>query len=115
MFDTVGGEVLNQSFTAAKANGQVVSINTRSTHDLSQLHAKGLSLHVVFMALPLLTGQGRDEETAKLAYMCQLIDAQQLKPLLAKESFGFHQIAQAHTYLESGQAVGKVLLTHQGI
>lgn len=115
VFDTVGGEVLNQSFLAAKNNGQVVSINTRSAHDLSQLHSKALSLHVVFKALPLLTGEGRDAETKKLAYMCQLIENNQLNPLIASQQFGFHQIAAAHTYLESGQARGKVLLTHQGI
>ena len=51
IFDTVGGKNLDNSFEAAAINGTVVTIAARSTHDLSPLHAKGLSLHVTFMAL----------------------------------------------------------------
>ncbi len=43
IFDTVGGKNLDNSFEAAAVNGTVVTIAARSTHDLSPLHAKGLS------------------------------------------------------------------------
>ena len=56
VFDTVGKDNLDRSFEAAALNGTVVSISTNSTHDLSPLHSKGLSLHVVFMLIPLLYG-----------------------------------------------------------
>ena len=48
VFDTVGGICLDQSFEAAKEYGTVVSIAARANHDLSQVHVKSLSLHVVF-------------------------------------------------------------------
>jgi len=115
VFDTVGGTALNNSFTAASIKGQVVSINTRSTHDLSIMHAKSLTLHVVFRALPLLTGLGIEGERARLAALVQLVEKEQLKPLIAEKSFGIHQVAEAHAYQDSGQAKGKILLTHQGI
>jgi len=115
VFDTVGGKSLDDSFAAASIKGQVVSINTRSTHDLSLMHGKSLTLHVVFRALPLLTGLGIESERARLAALVQLVEKGQLKPLIAAESFGIHQVAAAHEYLESGKAKGKILLTHQGI
>lgn len=115
VFDTVGGKTLDDSFVAASIKGRVVSINTRSTHDLSILHSKSLTLHVVFRALPLLMGIGIETERSKLAVLIQLIETGQLKPLLAEKSFGIHQVAAAHEYQDSGQAIGKILLTHQGI
>ena len=54
VLDTVGTDTMDRSFQAAADNGIVVTIAARSTHDLSLLHSKGLTLHVVFMPLPLL-------------------------------------------------------------
>ena len=51
VFDTVGGTCLDHSFEAAKEYGTVVSIAARANHDLSQVHVKSLSLHVVFINL----------------------------------------------------------------
>ena len=115
VFDTVGGQCLDNSFLAAKVGGQVVSINTRSQHDLTLMHSKGLTLHVVFRALPLLTGLDIEAERARLAAMVELIDTGHLRPLIAEKTFGFHEVGAAHAYLDSGQALGKILLRHQGI
>ena len=60
VFDTVGGKCLDDSFQATRIGGTVVSIAARSTHDLTPVHAKSLSLHVVFMLLPILRGEGRE-------------------------------------------------------
>ena len=54
VFDTVGGGCLDHSFEAAKDYGKVVSIAARAIHDLTPVHVKSLSLHVVFMLLPIL-------------------------------------------------------------
>jgi len=110
VFDTAGGKSLDDSFIAASLEGQVVSINTRNSHDLSLMHSKGLSLHVVFRALPLLTGHGMQAEPARLAALVQLIDQGKIKPLIAEKTFQFEEVGQAHAYLESGQAVGKIQL-----
>lgn len=115
VFDTVGGSCLDDSFVAASMSGRIASINTRSSHDLSLMHGKNLTLHVVFRALPLLTGMDREAEPARLAALTQLIEAGKIKPLLAEKSFSFTEIAKAHAYLDSGEAMGKILLTHQGI
>ena len=46
-------------------DGTVVTIAARSTHDLSPLHLKGLTLHVVFMLLPLMRGHGRAAQLSR--------------------------------------------------
>ncbi|WP_126429740.1 zinc-dependent alcohol dehydrogenase family protein [Brevibacillus marinus] len=113
VFDTVGGENLDRSFQAAKRNGSVVTIAARSTHDLSPLHSKGLSLHVVFMLIPLLYGSHREQHGHILRSVAQIVDDGKLRPLLDLRSFTFAEAAEAHRHLESGQAIGKVTLINE--
>ena len=108
VFDTVGGPVLDNSFKAARTGGRVVSTNTRSSHDLSPLHAGGLSLHVVFMLLPLLKGRGRARHGEILEKVAALVDDDALAVLLDACRFDFRDIAQAHRYWEGGRALGKI-------
>ncbi|MEM6650810.1 MAG: zinc-binding dehydrogenase, partial [Pseudomonadota bacterium] len=61
VFDTVGGPNLPTSLEALAVNGRCVTIvSLESAPDLSALHLKNASLHVVFMLIPLLTGEGRE-------------------------------------------------------
>src|SRR5262249_61165895 len=60
VFDTIGGQHLILSFQAARNGGQVVSTMALTQLDLELMHMKGLSLHIIFMLLPLLTGIGRE-------------------------------------------------------
>lgn len=110
VFDTVGGANLDASFAAARLEGQVVSTNTRSTHDLSVLHAKSLSLHVVFMLLPLITGRERARCGRILRQLARLAEAGELRPLLDERRFTLESAAQAHALVEQGGARGKVVV-----
>jgi NADPH2:quinone reductase len=110
VFDTVGKGNLDRSFAAAKIHGTVVSISTRSTHDLSPLHAKGLTLHVVYMLLRLLHSEERVEHGKILFNIAKLVDQGTIRPLLDSKSFSFSEVAEAHRYAESGQAIGKIVL-----
>ena len=49
VFDTVGGDNLDASFQGTRYGGTIVNIAARSTHDLSPMHAKSLTLQVVFL------------------------------------------------------------------
>jgi NADPH2:quinone reductase len=111
VFDTVGNDNLQNAFKAAKLNGTVVSILALSQQDLTLLHAKGLSLHLVFMLIPLLHGVGRARHGEILTQLAQLVDAGQLRPLLDAKVFNFSEVGQAHDRAESGQAIGKVVLS----
>ncbi len=110
VFDTVGNDNLQTAFKAAALNGTVVSTVSLSTQDLTLLHAKGLTLHLVFMLIPMLYGIGRVHHGEILSKLAQLVDEGKVRPLLDSKSFSFSEVAQAHYHAESGQAIGKVTL-----
>jgi NADPH:quinone reductase len=110
VFDTVGNDNLQNAFKAAKLNGTVVSIVSLSQQDLTLLHAKGLTLHLVYMLIPLLYGVGRTHHGEILTQLTQLVDAGQVRPLLDSQIFNFSEVAKAHQRAESGEAIGKVVL-----
>ncbi len=112
VFDTVGGQVLFDSIAATRVKGRVVTISGRSTLEIKPLFQKGLSLHTVFMLLPMLTGTGREAHGAILREIATLVDSGRLRPLLDGRRFGFSRVAEAHARLESGQAMGKILLVN---
>ena len=110
VFDTIGGKCLDDSFEAAKIGGSVVSIAARSIHDLTPVHIKSLSLHVVFMLLPILRDQGRERHGEILRELTNLVEIGKVRPLLNEEAFDFQEVGRAHEALESGNAIGKVAL-----
>ncbi|MBO93862.1 MAG: quinone oxidoreductase [Opitutales bacterium] len=112
VFDTVGTTRLDDSFAAAKIGGTVVSIAARSTHDLTNVHVRGLTLHVVFMLLPLARNIGRENHGVILKEATRLAEAGKLRPHLHSEIFPFERVGDAHALLESGNVLGKVVLTN---
>jgi len=110
VFDTVGGKCLDDSFQATRIGGTVVSIAARSTHDLTPVHVKSLSLHVVFMLLPILRGEGRERHGEILGELTGLVEGGKVRPLVHEEVFDFREAGRAHEALESGKVTGKVAL-----
>jgi len=110
VFDTVGGKCLDDSFQAARIGGSVVSIAARSTHDLTPVHVKSLSLHVVFMLLPILRDEGRERHGEILGELTNLVEGGKIRPLVHEEVFDFQEVGRAHEALECGKATGKVAL-----
>lgn len=110
VFDTVGGDNINQSINAAALYGHVVTIQANSTNDLSQLHAISGSLHVVFMLIPLLRNIQRERHGKIMQKIAELVDQGQVKPLIDNHTFTFEEVGKAHALLESGEAIGKVVV-----
>lgn len=110
VFDSVGGANMTNSFAAAALNGQVVSTVSMLELDLTPVHFKGLSLHVVFMLIPMLYNHKREVHGAILAKLAEIADAGALKPLLDAKRFGLEEVGKAHDRLTSGQAIGKVVV-----
>ena len=113
VFDTVGGDNVLKSISATGLNGQVVCVNTRCEVDLSQLHMRGISMHVVFMLIPMFHDQpaGKAHHGEILRQLAKRVDAGEIKPLVHDERFAFADVGKAHALLESGGAVGKVVLS----
>ncbi|MDM5286399.1 zinc-dependent alcohol dehydrogenase family protein [Peribacillus castrilensis] len=110
VFDTVGGENLDRSFEAAAVHGTVAAIAARSTHDLSQVHSKGLSLHVTFMLLKILNKDMHKQYGEILKKVAKVVEGGKLRPLVDPNMFTFDEVSKAHEYMESGKAIGKIVL-----
>lgn len=109
VFNTVGGPVIEDSFQAAIVGGTVTTVSC-SVPDSSLLSEKALSVHMILMLLPLLSGHGRARHGAILRELATLVDAGKVRPLVDAHQFGFSEVGKSHEYLESGAAVGKVVL-----
>jgi NADPH2:quinone reductase len=110
VFDTVGGICLDQSFEVVKEYGTVVSIVARANHDLTHVHVKSLSLHVVFMLLPILKNKLREKHGEILSKITSLVEDGKILPLLHEETFSFEGVGKAHKCWEAGKVIGKISL-----
>ncbi len=110
VFDTVGNDNLQNAFKAARLNGTVVSLVSLSQQDLTLLHSKGLTLHLVYMLLPLLFGSDRAYHSKILTQVAQLVDKGHVRPLIDAKQFSFDETDAAHRYADSGSAIGKIVL-----
>lgn len=110
VFDSVGGENMTNSFEAAALNGQVVTTVALCELDLSAAHFKGLSLHIVFMLIPMLYNTRREEHAEVLRNLTQIVESGGLTPVLDEKSFSLDEVGQAYARLESGRALGKVVV-----
>lgn len=110
IFDSVGGANILNSFEASALNGQVATTVSMCELDLTLAHFKGLSLHVVFMLIPMLHNFKRERHGIILRNLAQIVESGGLQPVLDDERFSLEQAGQAHARLESGQAMGKVVI-----
>lgn len=112
VFDSVGGENIMTSFEAAALNGHIATTVSMCELDLTLAHFKGLSLHVVFMLIPMLHNVKREAHGEILRQVAKIAESGQLTPVLDEQKFSLSQVGEAHARLESGQAVGKVVIKH---
>jgi len=78
--------------------------------DLSIAHFKGLSLHVVFMLIPMLHHVKREEHAEILRHLTQIVELGGLKPVLDEKRFTLDEAGDAYARLASGQGMGKVVI-----
>lgn len=111
VFDTLGGDVLQHSFIAAKRKGHVVSLIGYDTYDLSEMHFKALRLDFVFMAISIIHNEGRKHHGNILERLAILVDRGLVKTLIdERHEFSVAGASAAHARLESGEAIGKVII-----
>ncbi len=110
VFDSVGGANMTNSFEAAALNASIATTVSLLELDLTPAHFKGLSIHVVFMLIPMLHDYKREEHSIILADLARIVDSGALKPLLDKNQYGLTEVGTAYDRLTSGQAIGKVVV-----
>ena len=111
VFDSVGGANLTNSFEAAALNAQIATTVSMLKLDLSPAHFKGLSLHVVFMLIPMLHNHKSEQHGEILTKLAEIVDAGKLTPIVDPSEFTLEEVGKAHDKLASGQAVGKVVVS----
>lgn len=110
VFDSVGGINMINSFEAAALNGSIATTVSLLELDLTPAHFKGLSIHVVFMLIPMLHNYKREAHGNILSEITKIVDAGALGPLLDEKQFSLTEVGSAYTRLTSGQAIGKVVV-----
>ena len=113
VFDSVGSANLVNSFEAAALNGQIAITSSMLEVDLTMAHVRGLSLHVVFMLIPMIHNQGREAHGRILGEIAGIVEAGAMKPVLDENRFSLSEAGDAHARLASGQAMGKVVVEIQ--
>ena len=111
VYDTVGGEVLDASFRAARVyHGHVVSCLGWGQHSLAPLSFRGATYSGVFTLLPLLKGEGLEHHAEILRQSARLIEAGKVKPILDPRRFTLQTADAAHELLQSGTAQGRLVV-----
>lgn len=112
VFDTIGGNNLLNSLSAARLKGKICTTNTRTTLDLSAMYQKALTLRALLFIAPIFYNvQGERERQGKiLKNIVRLIEEEKLNILQDEKQFGFDEIQKAHEYVEANKNYGKVSL-----
>jgi NADPH:quinone reductase-like Zn-dependent oxidoreductase len=97
VFDTLGGQVQEDSWSVLRPGGMLVSII--SPPDEARARERGFRSAFVFIGpnVPVLEQLGA------------MVDGGRLRPIVGAE-FALRDIAKAHALSESGRAVGKIVL-----
>ncbi|AWN14530.1 zinc-dependent alcohol dehydrogenase family protein [Salinisphaera sp. LB1] len=110
VFDATGGSDIGKSFAAVRVNGQVATIVSQYSADLTPMHTKSLTLHTIFMLTAMLNGVNPAHHGEILTRAGALVAAGQLVPLLDERRFNLGDVGAAHAHLEAGAAIGKVVI-----
>lgn len=110
VYDTVGGVVLDASFSAVARFGHVVSAFGWGTHALAPLSFRAATYSGVFTLLPILTGEGRAHHGEILREAAKLSEAGKLVPKLDRRRFTLETIEDAYDAVRTRNASGKIVI-----
>ncbi|MBD1853470.1 zinc-binding dehydrogenase [Leptolyngbya sp. FACHB-711] len=111
-FDTIGGQVLSQSFAQTAVYGDVVTILAPDSQtDWKTARDRNLRVSYELMLTPMLRGMTQaQQDQAKILRQCaHLIDQKDLMIYLNR-TFPLAEAAAAHRLLEMGSLMGKLVL-----
>lgn len=97
VLDTMGGDIMNNSFKILKKGGSLVSIKGQDTEELAKKYDVNFE---VFFMWP--SGE-------MLSHLAQLINEGVLRTTIDR-SYSFDKVQEAYDYLQTGHAKGKVVI-----
>lgn len=101
VLDGMGGDVLKNSLKVVKDGGKIISL---PTHELPEDITAYAEQHNIDASFLLVQSNGVDMNTLK-----GMLENGVLKPHVSK-TFSFEEMADAHTQIESGRTVGKIIV-----
>ncbi|MBF7092430.1 zinc-dependent alcohol dehydrogenase family protein [Flavobacterium sp. ALJ2] len=110
IYDTVGGQSLDDSFKAIRHYGHISSCAAFGTHNLATGSLRSSNLHGVFVLHPMLSGEGRKHHGDILKQAAKLIEEGKLKPILDSRKFTLDNAIEAHKAVSDGSAIGKIVV-----
>lgn len=110
VFDTIGGDHLIHALPFAKKWGKVATTVGITTLDLSLVHEKALTLHVVYMLMPMIHNQRKEEHQAILKQLVDLLEKGKVIPFVEAKDFKLENANDAFSYFTSGKAKKKVVI-----
>jgi NADPH2:quinone reductase len=113
VLDSLGGDTFRRSLAAARVYGQVVTLlDPGSGVEWSEARNRNLGISFTLMLTPMLQDlpDARRHQTDILLRCAELIEQDQLKPLVSK-ILPLEQAASAHALIEGGHVQGKIVLT----
>lgn len=111
VIDTVGGEVFKQSILVSSYFGRLITLLDPGELQLAEARMRNLLIGFELMLTPILKNldYARDKHIEILQQCAQLFDQDKLKVHIA-EVFSLQQAALAHTTIEQGHTMGKLVL-----
>ena len=110
IYDTVGGQSLDDSFKAIRHYGQIASCYAFGTHALATSSLRSASLHGVFVLHPMIGNEGRKHHSDILKETTKLIEEGKLKPIIDPRKFTLDNAIEAHKAVSDGSSVGKIVV-----
>lgn len=100
VLDTIGGDNIDHSIVVAKPGSSIISIPTGLNEQVTE-KAKAKNVNGYFMMV-----QSNGEDMKQIA---SLLEKGILKPFVS-QTFPFEKMADAHTQLETGRTLGKIVV-----
>jgi NADPH:quinone reductase len=112
VFDTVGSVVFKESINATKHFGRIITLLGVSDSDLTEARMRNLLIGFELMLTPMLRDldEARDKHVQILQQCALWIDEGLLRPHISHQ-FPLQQAAEAHSLIEAGHTVGKIVLS----
>jgi NADPH2:quinone reductase len=111
-FDTIGGEIFDQTFSAVRVYGDLVTILEPDANTVWKVaRTKNLRICLELMLTPMLLGniEGLQHHGEILQQCATWIDEGKLK-IQVSHTFPLQEAANAHQLLENGGLTGKIVL-----
>jgi NADPH:quinone reductase len=110
IYDTLGGQSLDDSFKAIRHYGQISSCYAFGTHTLATSSLRSASIHGVFVLHPMIGNENRKHHGDILKETAKLIEEGKLKPLIDPREFTLDNAMEAHKAVSDGSAIGKIVV-----